>query len=130
MSLDSLQQLVSQYAENKIDHAHFRKQFVSQFLSIRCADGLDALVNSVDSACADYSEELIGEAVLKGRIARIALPTQVAMIFNISFTAGGTCQDQNVNRAMWASATNPSDSIEASDSAASNQVQALELSIA
>ena len=80
--------------------------------------------------CADYSEDFIGEAVLKGRIARIALPTQVAMISNISFTAGGTFQDQNVNRVMLASASNPSDSIEASDSAASNQIQALELSIA
>ena len=130
MSLDSLQQLVSQYAENKIDHAHFRKQFVSQFLSIRCADGLDALVNSVESACADYSEKVIGEDVLKDRIARIALPTQVVMISNVSFTAGGTFQDQNANIPMLASAANPSDSIEASDSVTSNQVQALELSIA
>ena len=122
MSLDVLRRVVSQYAANEIDHARFRHRFVSQCLSIRHAGGLDALVNSVESACADYAQEVVSEVELKGRLARIVLPTQVLTLSHVSFTAGERCQRPPVRAVLYVAASNPADSLDVSDAATSQPV--------
>ena len=122
MSLEALRRIVSQYAANEIDHAGFRHRFVSQFLSVRHLGGLDALVHSVESACADYAQDIVSEAELKGRLARTVLPTQVLTLSHVSFTAGERCQRQPVRAVLYVAASNPADSLDVSDAAASHPV--------
>lgn len=82
MSVEQLRQLVRRYISGDLDYAHFRAQFVADFLSVRHADALvERLSNAIESFCSDLSQGyLADELSLKSCLARAAfhaLPTSV-----------------------------------------------------
>lgn len=107
MSIDQLRLLVRQYISGECAYDAFRRQFVSDCLSVRHADVLvDRLSNAIESLCSDYSngyiaDELIFEAAL-GRVALPAVARSVQAANQIDFVFDPARAGIVLSDAWWA----------------------------
>jgi hypothetical protein len=78
--MSNLQKLIRLYLIGKIDFTTFRADFVKAYLSSAQAEEIAAQVNCIESACDDFSEKMIGEAVLRGKLVAVLPAAQAAML--------------------------------------------------
>jgi hypothetical protein len=69
-----LRELVKRYAvDSRIDYAEFRRLFVPRFAArVDENSANQCVVEDIEEACADFSEELVDEVVLKRKLALAA----------------------------------------------------------
>ncbi len=73
-----IRKLLEEFVSGRIDHEQFQKEFASVWSAVsESADGEEQfLAHKVQSFLADFVEDLVSEQELKGKLSRIALPTQ------------------------------------------------------
>lgn len=121
MSVRHLRALVERYIARQINFEEFHQQFVAEFLCIKHQDeALQALVDAVAVACADHSEEFLGESALSTRLYRLVIPfnasAQLREVF-ISYVVSD--QQTHSNIVEWAS--NSNDSLASGNPRSSNE---------
>jgi hypothetical protein len=75
--MKELRQLVMQYVSKKIGYAEFRRLFVP-YAACPNPSEPQGVIEQIDMACADYSDNDISEDVLKSRIAKAVRPGQLS----------------------------------------------------